>query len=64
METSGFFMFKREVFIEHHRRIGFNPHIQSVNQYEAIDIDTREDFEMAKIVAHYLKSKFSSEKTD
>lgn len=48
IETSGFFMFKKEVFTNHRRRIGFAPFIQEVNNIEAIDIDTKEDYEYAK----------------
>ena len=47
VETSGFYMFKKDVFIEHGRRIGFNPHIQEVSGLEALDIDEPKDFEMA-----------------
>lgn len=47
VETSAFFMFKKEIFTKHHRRIGFNPYIQEVNDVQAIDIDTREDYDFA-----------------
>lgn len=47
VETSGFYIFKKEVFTEHHRRIGFNPYIQEVSGMEAIDIDERKDYELA-----------------
>lgn len=47
IETSGFFMFEKEIFTKHHRRIGFTPFIQEVNSIEAVDIDTREDYEFA-----------------
>ncbi|MFS1511132.1 cytidylyltransferase domain-containing protein [Chengkuizengella sp. SCS-71B] len=47
VETSAFFMFEKEVFTKHRRRIGFNPHIQEVDSIEAIDIDTKEDYEFA-----------------
>jgi CMP-N-acetylneuraminic acid synthetase len=57
VETSGFYMFKREVMMEHGRRIGFNPYMHFVDAYEAVDIDTREDFEFAKVVAKYLSEK-------
>ena len=48
VETSGFYIFRKEIFTEHKRRIGFNPYIQEVSGLEAIDIDTKEDFEMAQ----------------
>ena len=47
VETSAFFMFKKEIFTVHNRRIGFNPYIQEVSGIEAIDIDEPKDFELA-----------------
>lgn len=47
VETSAFFMFKKEIFTVHNRRIGFKPYIQEVSGIEAIDIDEPEDFDFA-----------------
>lgn len=47
VETSAFFMFKKEIFTKHNRRIGFNPFIQEVSGIEAIDIDEKKDYELA-----------------
>ena len=47
VETSAFFMFKKEIFTEHNRRIGFNPYIQEVTGIEAVDIDEKRDYEWA-----------------
>lgn len=47
VETSAFYIFKRTVFTEHHRRIGFNPYIQEVSGLEAVDIDEKKDYELA-----------------
>lgn len=47
VETSAFFVFRKEVFTVHGRRIGFNPYIQEVSGLEAIDIDEKKDYEMA-----------------
>lgn len=47
VETSAFFMFKKEVFTVHNRRIGFNPYIQEVSGIEALDIDEKKDYELA-----------------
>lgn len=47
VETSGFYMFKKEIFMEYGRRIGFHPYIQEVSGMEAIDIDEKDDYEMA-----------------
>ena len=51
VETSAFYIFKREHFTEHNRRIGFNPFMQVVDEMEAIDIDCQEDYELAKLWA-------------
>ena len=46
-ETSGFFIFRKEVFTEYNRRIGFKPYIQEVSGAEAVDIDEKEDYVLA-----------------
>ncbi|MFK9089938.1 cytidylyltransferase domain-containing protein [Bacillus salipaludis] len=47
IETSGFYIFKKEHFLTHERRVGFNPYFQELDDIEAIDIDTKEDYEFA-----------------
>ena len=47
VETSAFFIFRKEIFTEHNRRIGFTPYIQEVSGIEAVDIDEKKDYEMA-----------------
>lgn len=47
VETSAFYIFKKEIFTEHYRRIGYTPYIQEVSGIEAIDIDEQEDYELA-----------------
>lgn len=47
VETSGFFIFKKDIFTENHRRIGFTPYIQEVSGIEAIDIDEKQDYDLA-----------------
>lgn len=47
VETSAFFIFKKEIFTRYRRRIGFQPYIQEVDGVEAIDIDERKDYELA-----------------
>ena len=47
VETSAFFMFKKEIFTVHNRRIGFNPYIQEVSGIEAVDIDEKKDYDLA-----------------
>lgn len=55
VETSGFFMFRKEVFTEYRRRIGFKPYIQEVDNIEAIDIDTKEDYEFALLISQNIE---------
>ena len=55
VETSGFFMFNKEIFTEHRRRIGFKPYIQEVDSIEAVDIDTKEDYEFALLISQNMK---------
>ncbi len=48
VETSAFFIFKKDVLKKYNRRIGFNPFFQEVDNVEAIDIDEKKDYEFAK----------------
>lgn len=48
-ETSGVYVFTKDVFLNYHRRIGHKPFIKEVSFKEAIDIDMPEDFELAEI---------------
>lgn len=56
VETSAFFMFKRDVWKVHKQRIGFKPYMALVDKIEGVDIDWPEDFEFAeKILETYKK---------
>jgi CMP-N-acetylneuraminic acid synthetase len=55
VETSAFFIFTKELWVKHGRRIGFRPYIQEVSKIEAIDIDTPEDLALAAVVADNLQ---------
>ena len=57
METGAFFIFRKEVFTNLGQRIGNRPYIYEISQFEAVDIDTAEDFEFAEAVAAYLTKK-------
>lgn len=46
-ETSGVYVFTKEVFEKHHRRIGEKPYIKEVTYKEAVDINNPEDFDLA-----------------
>ena len=56
-ETGAFFIFRKEVFTQLHQRIGKNPYMYVIDEFEAVDIDEPEDFEFAKVVAAYYKKK-------
>lgn len=48
VETSAFFMFKRDVWKVHKQRIGFKPYFAIVDKIEGVDIDWPEDFAFAE----------------
>lgn len=51
-ETSGVYVFTKDVFVKYHRRIGKNPFIKEVSFREAVDIDEPEDFELAETLVN------------
>ena len=50
VETSAFFMFKRDIWKVYKQRIGFNPYFAIVDKVEGVDIDWPEDFEFAETI--------------
>lgn len=54
VETSAFFVFKKELWTEYGRRIGFHPYIQEVGEIEGVDIDTMEDLKVAQALAGHV----------
>lgn len=52
-ETSGVYVFTKDVFLTYRRRIGMKPYIKEVNIKEAVDINTIEDFELAKLMLNF-----------
>lgn len=58
VETSALFIFRAELWREHHRRIGFKPYIVATDRIESQDIDNEDDFRLAEaIVAAGLHTK-------
>ena len=47
-ETSGVYVFKKEVFEKYRRRIGLKPFVKEVSFKEAVDINNPEDFDLAR----------------
>ena len=50
VETSAFFVFRREVWQNQHRRIGFKPYIAITDRIESMDIDNPDDFKLAEAI--------------
>jgi CMP-N-acetylneuraminic acid synthetase len=53
-ETSGVYVFTKEVFDKYRRRIGLKPFIKEVSFKEAIDIDNPEDFNLAEALVNII----------
>lgn len=53
-ETSGFYIYKKEVMSELHRRIGNKPYIVEVGEIESIDIDEPGDFMIADSIYNHI----------
>ena len=55
IETSAFFMFRREIWTQHHQRIGFKPYMAIIDKVEGVDIDWPDDFQFAELVQKHLR---------
>lgn len=53
-ETSGFYIYRKEVISNLNRRIGKKPFIVEVGEIESIDIDEQEDFMIADAIYNHL----------
>jgi CMP-N-acetylneuraminic acid synthetase len=53
-ETSGFYIYQASVMTELNRRIGKNPFIVEVSEIESIDIDEKEDFDIADAIYNHI----------
>lgn len=51
-ETSGVYVFTKEVYEKYRRRIGKKPFIKEVSFKEAVDIDNPEDFDLAEALVN------------
>ena len=49
-ETSGFYIYRKNVIAQMKRRIGNHPYMVTVGEIESIDIDEQEDFEIADAI--------------
>lgn len=57
VETSAFFIFKKDVWKVHGQRIGFKPYMAVIDKIEGVDIDWPEDFDFAEQVIRSLQKK-------
>lgn len=55
IETSGFYVFRKEVWVQLRQRIGRKAYCHVVNLKEGLDIDEAGDFEMAKLFSSINK---------
>ena len=53
-ETSGFYIYRRDVIKNLNRRIGDNPYIVEIGEIESVDIDEPEDFTIADAIFNHL----------
>lgn len=63
-ETSIAYVFTRESFLKHNRRLGVRPYIKEVGKIEAMDIDYPEDFEICNAIYKEINEKMSVQITD
>lgn len=56
-ETSIAYVFTKESFETHNRRLGSNPYIKEVDKIEAMDIDYPEDFEICNAIYKEMMNK-------
>lgn len=53
-ETSGFYIYRLQVITELNRRIGNHPYMVEVSEIESVDIDEKEDFEIADAIFNHM----------
>ena len=56
-ETSIAYVFTKESFLKHNRRLGSKPYIKEVDKIEAMDIDYPEDFEICNVIYKEMMKK-------
>ena len=52
-ESTGMYGISREALERYRCRIGANPYMQKISKFEAVDINTEEDFKMAEYIGRY-----------
>lgn len=57
-ETSGFYIYRSDIITQFNRRIGNNPYLVEISGIECIDIDEKEDFDIANAIFNFcIRSK-------
>lgn len=56
-ETSGLYIYSKELILKEGRRIGYNPFLLEVSKIEALDIDTEDDFFISNAVSSKIMVK-------
>lgn len=56
-ETSIAYVFTKDSFLKHNRRLGSHPYIKEVDKIEAMDIDYPEDFEICDAIYERMSKK-------
>jgi len=51
IETTGLYVYKRDLIVNHNRRIGDNPGLIEVSSIESVDINNPIDFDIANIIS-------------
>jgi CMP-N-acetylneuraminic acid synthetase len=51
-ETSAFYIFEKDILSKYNRRVGNNPFLVETNRIESIDIDEKEDYDLAYKIAN------------
>jgi CMP-N-acetylneuraminic acid synthetase len=52
VEQSSLYIFSKESFKKHHKRIGIKPFIKHINHFEGLEILTYEDYEIAELIVN------------
>ena len=57
VETSGLYIYSRELILKRNRRIGDNPYLLEISKIGALDIDTEDDFFICNAVSSKVEQK-------
>lgn len=56
LETTGFYVYTKEVVADEGRRIGDHPKLIEVDEIESVDIDEKKDFDLANLLYNAMRS--------